>query len=79
MPLVRLWEDTAKVSKGYCPLRLLTTGENLPVFCLAGRAVRYIPRNLRQRPVEKRRECALVVQVYTVYQGENIVQICLVC
>lgn len=38
IPLVRLWEDTAKVSKGYCPLRLLTTEESLPVFCLAGRS-----------------------------------------
>ena len=55
MPLVRRWEDEAEAGKkGILSARLLTTGESLPAFCLAGRAARYIPRSLRQRPAGKR-------------------------
>ena len=57
MPLVRQWEDEAESGKkGILPARLLTAGESLPAFCLAGRAARYIPRSLRQKLPVRRRE-----------------------
>ena len=46
--------------KAGLPPRLLTTGESLPAFCLAVRAARYIPCNLRQRPAGKRTGCVPV-------------------
>lgn len=60
MPLVRRWEDDAEAGKEDCLPRLLTTGESLSAFCLADRAARYIPRNLRQRPAGKRTRCVPV-------------------
>lgn len=71
MPFVRPWKDAARGSTEACPPRLPATGGSLPAFCLAGRSSRYIPRNLRQKPVERRTRCAPACREDGFYSTES--------